>query len=322
MRIKLPTMNWILSIFSKLIPPILYPSLRTILIKTLQVGPLPNHVGFIMDGNRRFSRSAGLPVHDGHRAGFEALKRVLELLLRLEVPNVTVYAFAIGNFKRSTEEVNQLMDLARTKLVQICEKGSDRKKGSLTSGYQGSVCKVEEMTANNKRGCLNVAFPYSSQEEMANAMYKTVQDSITHRIPSSSIDIDTIDQNMYTSHSPPLDILIRTSGVSRLSDFLLWQTTLNSSSSSSSSNTRESETLADQNLLNEPTEEESESKKLIKRMRKINKGSSVHFVPKFWPDFGLLDVLPILLGGKLKKSSINLSNSFISQHDIFPFLNI
>ncbi|KAH9460376.1 hypothetical protein MJO28_003958 [Puccinia striiformis f. sp. tritici] len=307
MRIKLPTMNWILSIFSKLIPPILYPSLRTILIKTLQVGPLPNHVGFIMDGNRRFSRSAGLPVHDGHRAGFEALKRVLELLLRLEVPNVTVYAFAIGNFKRSTEEVNQLMDLARTKLVQICEKGQllDKhgirvvvigRKDLLPPDIKESVCKVEEMTANNKRGCLNVAFPYSSQEEMANAMYKTVQDSITHRIPSSSIDIDTIDQNMYTSHSPPLDILIRTSGVSRLSDFLLWQTTLHSSSSSSSSNTRESEILADQNLLNESTEEESESKKLIKRTRTINKGSSVHFVPKFWPDFGLLDVLPILLG--------------------------
>jgi ditrans,polycis-polyprenyl diphosphate synthase len=76
MRVRQPTIEGILSAITNLIPPILYPSLRTILIKTLQLGPLPNHVGFIMDGNRRFSRQAGLPLEDGHRAGFEALKRV------------------------------------------------------------------------------------------------------------------------------------------------------------------------------------------------------------------------------------------------------
>ncbi|KAA1110514.1 cis-prenyltransferase [Puccinia graminis f. sp. tritici] len=322
MRIKLPTTtSSILSILSKLIPPFLYPSMRILLIRTLQLGPLPNHVGFIMDGNRRFSRSVGLPVEDGHRAGFEALKRILELLLRLEVPNVTVYAFAIGNFKRSAEEVNKLMDLARTKLVQICEKGQllDRygirvvvigRKDLLPPDIKESVCKVEEMTINNKRGCLNVAFPYSSQEEMASAIYKTAQDSISDQTPTSLIDIDTIDKNLYTSHSPPLDILIRTSGVSRLSDFLLWQTTLNSSEYEPSSTT----TAADptKNLISpiEPEEAKKEDGLGSARVRNTTKGPSVHFVPKFWPDFGILDVLPILLGWQAEEIFLRFAPFF------------
>ncbi|OAV95287.1 hypothetical protein PTTG_03657 [Puccinia triticina 1-1 BBBD Race 1] len=296
MEVGLPTMNTMLTQLSRLVPAFLYPSLRTLLIRTLQIGPLPGHVGFIMDGNRRFSRAVGLSVADGHRAGFEALKRILELLLRLNVPHVTVYAFAIGNFKRSPEEVNKLMDLARTKLVQICEKGQllDRygirvvvigRKDLLPADIKASVERVEEMTANNKNGCLNVAFPYSSQEEMASAIYTTAQDAIAQHVPAAAIDIDTIAGNLYTAHSPPLDILIRTSGVSRLSDFLLWQTTLNSSEYA-----RPADPV-------DPPEPRQERRKTARGPRRnTTAGASVHFVPKFWPDFGLLDVLPVLLG--------------------------
>lgn len=170
------------------------------------------------------------------------------------------------------------------------------RKDLLPPDVQDSVFKVEEMTANNRRGCLNVAFPYSAQEEMATAIYKTVQDSITGKIPTSSIDVDTIDNKLYTSHSPPLDILVRTSGVCRLSDFLLWQSSLNSTEYQSI----EEASPENLNLLNPRSSESNDDDDLAKlsdsRIRNTKKGPSIHFVPKFWPDFGLLDVLPIILG--------------------------
>ncbi|KAG0148297.1 hypothetical protein CROQUDRAFT_654994 [Cronartium quercuum f. sp. fusiforme G11] len=265
MRLAIPSMQTILSLLPKMIPSSLYPSLRTLVIETLKKGPLPTHVGFIMDGNRRFSRSKAVPVEEGHMAGFEALKRVLELMLRLEVPNVTVYAFSFDNFNRPAAEVAKLMDMARTKLLEICQRGQllDRygvrvvvigRKDLLPIDIQNMVVKVEAMTAHNTRGCLNVAFPYSSQEEIATAMCRNMQDSLSHNTP---ITAESIEQKLYTAHSPPLDILVRTSGVRRLSDFLLAQTS----------------------IINDKTV-----------------GPSIHFVERYWPDFGILDVLPIIMG--------------------------
>ncbi|CAH7666688.1 putative undecaprenyl diphosphate synthase-domain-containing protein [Phakopsora pachyrhizi] len=308
-------MQTILSILPKLIPRRFYPTLRTLLILTLRQGPLPSHVGFIMDGNRRFSRSAGLSIEQGHLAGFEALKRVLELLLRLEIPNVTVYAFAIENFNRSPEEVTKLMNLARVKLLEICEKGQllDQygirvvvigRKDLLPPDVQASVNKVETMTAQNKRGCLNVAFPYSSQEEMATSMYQALKESMINRTPSSQIDIETLNKHVYTSHCPPLDIVIRTSGVHRLSDFLLWQTSRSIESSDKIQTNRtpdvqrkesEGKTEVDDDYDGLHHHEEPRGRRTTLKFFK-DLGPSVHFVPRFWPDFGILDVLPILLG--------------------------
>lgn len=287
-------MDSVLNFLPSLIPSSFYPSLRTLLIRSLRLGPLPQHVGFIMDGNRRFSRTLGLPVDQGHLAGFEALKRVLELLLRLEVPNVTVYAFAICNFNRSPEEVSKLMNLARTKLLEICEKGQllDQygirvvvigRKDLLPMDIQASVAKVESMTAHNKRGCLNVAFPYSSQEEMATVICHSVQESNMQNNPPNSITIDTLSNHTYTSHSPPLDILVRTSGVHRLSDFLLWQSTLSTQFYDTNSQFMGRQALP---------------------------GPSVHFVPRYWPDFGILDVLPIILGWQAEQLWLALCTFF------------
>lgn len=105
------------------VPQRLHPSLRTLLIRSLRLGPRPQHVAFIMDGNRRSARERSLPVRVGHEEGFEALKRVLSFLLKLEIPHVTVYAFSIENFNRDPQEVEALMDMARLRLVEICEKG-------------------------------------------------------------------------------------------------------------------------------------------------------------------------------------------------------
>lgn len=105
------------------IPSLFHPSLRSLLIAALRLGPRPKHVAFIMDGNRRSARVRNLPVRVGHEEGFDALKRVLSFLLKLEIPHVTVYAFSIENFNRDPKEVDALMGMARTRLVEICQHG-------------------------------------------------------------------------------------------------------------------------------------------------------------------------------------------------------
>jgi len=113
-----------LSSYLRWIPSALHPLLRTALIRSLLLGPRPQHVAFIMDGNRRHARNKHQPVRVGHEEGFEALKRVLSFFLKLEIPHVTLYAFSIENFNRDPNEVDALMDMARLRLVEICEKGS------------------------------------------------------------------------------------------------------------------------------------------------------------------------------------------------------
>lgn len=118
------------------VPQSLHPALRSLLVRSLRLGPRPQHVAFIMDGNRRSARERSLPVRVGHEEGFEALKRVLSFFLKLEIPHVTVYAFSIENFNRDPQEVDALMDMARVRLVEICEKGwalrRDRPRRSLS----------------------------------------------------------------------------------------------------------------------------------------------------------------------------------------------
>lgn len=99
-------------------------ALQRLAVKALSMGPLPRHIAFIMDGNRRWSRANGVRVPEGHKMGFEALRRVLELCMALEgIYMVTVYAFAIDNFKRDREEVSALMELAKTRLLELYDHG-------------------------------------------------------------------------------------------------------------------------------------------------------------------------------------------------------
>lgn len=122
--VHLPLANKLLAY----LPTALHPMLRSrfttnAIVNILRIGPVPKHIAFIMDGNRRSARERALPVKVGHEEGFEALKRVLSFLLKLQVTHVTVYAFSIENFNRDPAEVDALMDMARSRLVEICEKG-------------------------------------------------------------------------------------------------------------------------------------------------------------------------------------------------------
>ncbi|KAG8627792.1 hypothetical protein KVT40_003665 [Elsinoe batatas] len=292
--------------------------LRELLIGALRQGPVPQHVAFVMDGNRRYARERRMETVEGHHLGFEALARILEVCYKSGVKIVTVYAFSIENFKRSKFEVDALMDMAKFKLTQMAQHGEllERygariqilgQKDLVRPDVLESIDKAVEMTKDNGDAVLNVCFPYTSRNEMTTAIRETVREysqplrptpkrpfsetrisrtiqskhlsdiveeqqsgtstprtdsvftdgeetetsnyssSIAERPPSShtsastspirlppkdskvqypdpeTITTDTIDGHTFTADAPPLDLLIRTSGVQRLSDFMLWQ---------------------------------------------------------------------------------------------------
>ncbi|KAG0138861.1 hypothetical protein CROQUDRAFT_55555, partial [Cronartium quercuum f. sp. fusiforme G11] len=214
----------------------------------------------------------------------------LELLLRLGVEHVTVYAFAIQNNKRGPIEVKQLMEMGKDKMRQVCERGElfDRfgirmrmvgRIDLLPQDVQDLVHKVEALTAHNTRGTINVAFSYASLEEISSSIKKSVRETIEKGQPSSSIDIDTLANNLYTTHTPPLDMLIRSSGVNRISDFFLWQLILNSSKYV--------------NVLNDSKHDQSLKESNSKR--DTIPGAKYHIVPTYWPDFGMWDMVPIIV---------------------------
>ncbi|PGH10619.1 di-trans,poly-cis-decaprenylcistransferase [Polytolypa hystricis UAMH7299] len=293
--------------------------LQELLIGALREGPIPQHVAFIMDGNRRFAREQGIERVEGHNLGFEALAQVLEVCYKAGVKVVTIYAFSIENFKRSKYEVDALMDMAKVKLSQLSQHGDllDRYGASIRVLGRRELVKADvleaidravELTSRNGDAILNVCFPYTSRDEITAAVRNTVIDYSTpldranlpgsngrrrqfseSRIaknikeqspgtaplpsaedvedsaddsPSSfsssttlhapenlsktstvtklyttyppnsdqfiflnaeTITEQTLDDRMLTADCPPVDFLVRTSGVERLSDFMLWQ---------------------------------------------------------------------------------------------------
>ncbi|KAJ5815051.1 hypothetical protein N7474_006828 [Penicillium riverlandense] len=333
--------NWFLAS-----PPIEFAisSLKELLVGALRQGPIPQHVAFVMDGNRRFARSHGIETVEGHNLGFEALARILEVCYKSGVKVVTIYAFSIENFKRSKFEVDALMEMAKVKLSEMAQHGDllDRygarirvlgRLELLKPDVLAAVNKAVEMTSRNGDRVLNICFPYTSRDEITGAIRDTVEDystplwatkpaGVTARAPFSESHIalniraqttgsgkildshsdsgstsesstqeedpilrndrsqrvyesessfsssttlhlggqqegqhqqqqshkntsqanpsssetenpvylspetitrQTLSDHMLTKGTPPLDMLIRTSGVERLSDFMLWQ---------------------------------------------------------------------------------------------------
>lgn len=213
-----------------------YTQLLTTAKKTfgtiIQTGPTPKHVGIIMDGNRRYAKTHQIELKEGHNMGFESMASILELLYESGVKCATVYAFSIENFKRLNYEVKWLMDLAKLKFRQISQHGELCEQYGIKIQILGNtdllpadvrkiLRETETITKDNTRATLNICFPYTSRDEITTAVRNVVQESTVNK--DLEINEKTIDNFMYTSNSPPLDILVRTSGTFRLSDFLLWQ---------------------------------------------------------------------------------------------------
>lgn len=186
-----------------------------------------NHLAVIMDGNRRWAKSKGLPIKLGHRAGAKAFEAAIENCADLGIKYLTVYAFSTENWKRSEEEVNTLMELLKDYLSKMKQtlKGKDVKVNILgdinafSPELRNSIIELENMTKDNKSFTVNICLNYGGRDEIVHAVKKIVDSGIK----SSEITEETLKNNLYTSGIPDPDLLIRTSGEVRLSNYLLWQ---------------------------------------------------------------------------------------------------
>ncbi len=188
---------------------------------------IPKHVGIIMDGNGRWARSRGLPRAAGHQAGVENLRRTLRAAVRFGVPMLTIYAFSTENWGRPRAEVRTLLSIMERvideELAELYEEGvqirhigrTERVPSRLLRKVQHAVA----ATKDNQRLILNVAFNYGGRAEIVDAIRRIVADGV----PAEQIDEALVSRYMYTSGSPDPDLIIRTSGEMRVSNFLIWQ---------------------------------------------------------------------------------------------------
>ncbi|KAL1776712.1 dehydrodolichyl diphosphate synthase complex subunit DHDDS isoform X1 [Sigmodon hispidus] len=201
----------------------------------IKAGPVPKHIAFIMDGNRRYAKKCQVERQEGHSQGFNKLAETLRWCLNLGILEVTVYAFSIENFKRSKSEVDGLLDLARQKFTCLMEEQEKLQKHGvcirvlgdlhlLPLDLQEKIAHAVQATKNYNKCFLNVCFAYTSRHEITNAVREMAWGVEQGLLEPSDVSESLLDKCLYSNHSPHPDILIRTSGEVRLSDFLLWQT--------------------------------------------------------------------------------------------------
>jgi undecaprenyl diphosphate synthase len=192
---------------------------------------VPRHIAIIMDGNGRWAKARGLPRVAGHRQGAEAARKVLRAAGEAGVECLTLYAFSSENWRRPETEVNDLMSLLRfyigAELNTLHREGVRIKILGDHTAFPPDVAKLVDgavsKTAANTRMTLAIALNYGSRAELATAAKRLARRAVAGEIEADAIDEALIDQSLYTSDLPPLDLLIRTSGEVRLSNFLLWQ---------------------------------------------------------------------------------------------------
>ena len=192
----------------------------------------PAHVGIIMDGNGRWAQSRGLPRFEGHRRGVEAVRRVVRSAIERGVQFLTVYSFSSENWSRPPEEVAMLMGLLkrfiREDLAELNANGVQG-HGSLANAITSSPTlspssvEAERLTENNRGLTLTVAFNYGGRQEIFDAARRLALDIRDGRLDARSIGPDELAERLDTAGLPDPDLIIRTSGEMRLSNFLLWQ---------------------------------------------------------------------------------------------------
>lgn len=188
---------------------------------------VPKHIGYIVDGNRRWAKKHGIPYYEGHLAGHNVLKDIAVETFDAGVKYMSIYVFSTENWRRSKDEVSRLLKLVlkilTTDLKEFQEEniklrvlGSRQK---LDDKIIGAIESAEEATKNNTRGTLAVCFNYGGRLEIVDAVKKIVQSGI----PADKINEQTIADNLYVPEIPPLDLMVRTSGEKRISNFMLWR---------------------------------------------------------------------------------------------------
>ena len=198
---------------------------------TAQGEGVPRHVAIIMDGNGRWAAKQGKPRSAGHRAGAEAVRRTLKAAVRAGVDTLTLYAFSSENWRRSEEEVSDLKGLLiyylERELDEIAAEGVRLRLIGDPTAFGPKIVKsladAIERTKDNDRLTLVVALNYGARAEIAAAARALAQEVSEGRRDLASLDEDAMEAEMQTVGLPPLDLVIRTSGEVRLSNFLLWQ---------------------------------------------------------------------------------------------------
>ena len=188
---------------------------------------VPQHVAIIMDGNGRWALQRGLPRLAGHKAGTENLRRVIRSTVEFGVKYLTIYAFSTENWGRPPEEVKGLMyileDVIDRELGELHQEGVQLRHigrlERLAPSLQEKVLDAIEMTKNNDRLILNIAFNYGGRDEIVQAIQRMMKDGV----PPEKVTDQLVSQYLYTAGVPDPDLIIRTSGELRVSNFLIWQ---------------------------------------------------------------------------------------------------
>ena len=189
------------------------------------------HVAIIMDGNGRWARDRGLPRGAGHRRGVETLRRIVKDAAELGLECLTLYSFSSENWKRPADEVADLLGLLRhfirKDLVELHENNLRVRvigeRADLPGDIARMIVEAERLTQGNDGMTVVIAFNYGSKNELARAMRRLFEDVEAGRLMPGAIDADAIEARLDTADLPVLDLLIRTGGEYRLSNFLLWQ---------------------------------------------------------------------------------------------------
>lgn len=203
------------------------------LIEQINKNPIPKHIAIIMDGNRRFAKELGLNYEKGHEYGKNKIKELLEWCFDLKIKNLTLYAFSIENFNRGKNEVNSIMNLCKEELKKAIKDSKIHKNqikinvignlDSLPIEIKKSALYIMEKTNNYNNYYLNIALAYGGREEIIHAIKNIAKDVKNNNLKINEISNDKVSSYLYTSGIPDPDLILRTSGEERISNFLLWQ---------------------------------------------------------------------------------------------------
>lgn len=192
---------------------------------------MPRHIAIIMDGNRRWAKSQGKPASFGHKEGAKTLEKIVRYANKIGLEYITVYAFSTENWKRAEDEVKALMKLLQNYLDDYSKRADTENIkvkilgdiSALSQGMQKSIKNCMERTKNNTGVTFNIALNYGGRNEIVKAVKNIIEQVKDGTINIEDISEETISQNLYTKDQPDPDLMIRTSGELRLSNFLPWQ---------------------------------------------------------------------------------------------------
>jgi tritrans,polycis-undecaprenyl-diphosphate synthase [geranylgeranyl-diphosphate specific] len=203
------------------------------LIEQIKENPIPEHVAIIMDGNRRFAKEFGLSPDSGHLFGRDKIEEVLEWCFELNIKNLTVYAFSTENFERDIEEVSTLMTLCNNELNKALKDSRIHKNqvkiriigrmDLLPKEISESAQYVMDETKDYDKYSFNIALAYGGREEIIHAIQEIANDVKEGKLQVKEIQEPIVSKYLYTNGIPDPDLILRTSGEERISNFLLWQ---------------------------------------------------------------------------------------------------